>query len=220
MRLAAALGLGLILVASGCASADQSRHPLTYVALGASDAVGVGATNPDSGGWVPRFGARLGSNVRVVNLGVSGSTLAQALQEQLQPAIDARPNVITVWLAVNDFNARIPLEDYSKNLDTLLSQLDPLHAQVLVGNVPDLGRVAAYRGADATALDAEVGRWNEAIARIVAQHGATLVDLFARWQEVTQHPEYLSQDGFHPSDEGYARLADVFAEAASARPSS
>src|SRR5690349_16684075 len=166
MRLAAALGLGLIVAASGCTLQKQPEKPLTYVALGASDAVGVGATNPDTDGWVPRFGAELGPNVRLINLGVSGSTLNQALQEQLQPALDARPDVVTVWLAVNDLNARVPLERYSQDLDNLLTQLDPLHAQVLVGNVPDLGRVAAYRGADPSALDAEVAAWNEAIARI------------------------------------------------------
>jgi lysophospholipase L1-like esterase len=34
---------------------------------------------------------------------------------------------------------------------------------------------------------------------------------------LADHPEYLSADGFHPSSDGYARLADVFAEAAGAR---
>ena len=61
---------------------------------------------------------------RLVNLGVSGSTLAQALQEQLGPAVDAQPDVVTVWLAVNDLNARVPLEQYAADLETLLGQLD------------------------------------------------------------------------------------------------
>ena len=69
---------------------------------------------------MPRFGASLGHDVQIVNLGVSGSTLAQALDEQVGPAVDARPEVITVWLAVNDLNARVPLERYTADLDTLL----------------------------------------------------------------------------------------------------
>jgi lysophospholipase L1-like esterase len=149
----------------------------------------------------------------VVNLGVSGSTVSQALREQVGPALDARPDVVTVWLAVNDLNARVPLERYTTDLDALLSQLDSTHARVLVGNVPDLGRLAAYRGIDPAPLQAEVDRWNSAIAQTAARHGATVVDLFGRWQEVADHPEYLSGDGFHPSSEGYARLADVFGEA-------
>ena len=202
-----------MLVTAACAPRAAAERPLTYVAIGASDAVGVGAANPETDGWVPRLGARLGSSVHVVNLGVSGSTLAQALDEQIGPAVDAQPDVVTVWLAVNDLNARVPLERYAADLDTLLGQLETTHARVLVGNVPDLGALAAYRGVDPQPLKLEVDRWNAAIADAVARHGATLVDLHARWQEVAEHPEYLSSDGFHPSTAGYQALADVFAEA-------
>jgi len=217
MRIVGLLGLGLLLASTACMPSTSPSRPLTYVAIGASDAVGVGADDPETQGWVPRLGARLGPNVRVVNLGVSGSTLRQALDEQLGPALDARPDVVSVWLAVNDLNAQVPLEQYAADLDTLLGRLEGTHAKVLVGNVPDVGRLAAYRGVDPGPLEAEVTRWNQAIAETVARHGATLVDLYGRWQEVADHPEYLSQDGFHPSADGYARLAEVFAEAAGAR---
>src|SRR5262252_5924787 len=123
----------MLVLAAACDARAQPRS-LTYVAIGASDAVGVGASNPETDGWVPRFGAHLGSNARVVNLGVSGSTLSQALEEQLGPALDAQPDVVTVWLAVNDLNARVPLEQYAADLDTLLGELDATHARVLVGN--------------------------------------------------------------------------------------
>jgi acyl-CoA thioesterase I len=204
-------GLVLVLVSAACVAQAQPR-PLTYVAIGASDAVGIGATNPETDGWVPRFGTRLGSNVHVVNLGVSGSTLGQALQEQVGPALDAQPDVITVWLAVNDLNARVPLEQYGAQLDNLLGQLEATHARILVGNVPDLSALAAYRGIDPGPLNAEVDAWNAVIAETTARHGATLVDLHAHWQEINQHPEYLSADGFHPSSDGYQALADVFSE--------
>jgi lysophospholipase L1-like esterase len=198
---------------AACVVRAQAARPLTYVAIGASDAVGVGAKNPETEGWVPRFGARLGPNVRIVNLGVSGSTLAQALDEQLGPALDAQPDVVTVWLAVNDLNARVPLESYAADLDTMLGQLAQTHARVLVGDVPDLGALAAYRGVDPSLLRAEVDRWNVVIVDTAARHGATLVDLHSHWREIVDHPEYLSADGFHPSTDGYHALADVFGEA-------
>jgi lysophospholipase L1-like esterase len=210
---AGALVLMLSLVTSACAVHAQPARPVTYVAIGASDAVGVGAAKPETEGWVPQFGARLGSNVRVVNLGVSGSTLGQALQEQLAAAIDAHPDVVTVWLAVNDLNAHVPLESYAADLDTLLGELEATQARVLVGNVPDLRGLAAYRGIDPAPLVAEVDQWNAVIADGVERHGATLVDLHAHWREVLDHPEYLSADGFHPSTAGYQALADAFAEA-------
>lgn len=215
------VGLALGVAASACHTQAQAQtqtqaqatKPLTYVAIGASDAVGIGAQNPETDGWVPKVGRHLGPNVRVVNLGVSGSTLAQALVEQVGPAVDAQPDYVTVWLAVNDLNARVPLDQYAADLDTLLADLEPTQAQVFVGNVPDLGKLAAYRGIDPTALNAEVDRWNQVIADTTARHGATLVDLHARWRDIVDHPEYLSSDGFHPSSDGYTALADVFAQA-------
>jgi lysophospholipase L1-like esterase len=213
MWIKALLGAVSMVAALAIATAGaepQAAQPLTYVAIGASDAVGVGATNPETDGWVPRLATQLGPDVHVVNLGVSGSTLSQALQEQLGPALDANPDVVTVWLAVNDFNAQIPLEAYAADLDTLLGQLETTHARVLVGNIPDLGALAPYRGIDPVPLRKQVDRWNSVIADTTARHGDTLVDLYSHWQEITQHPEYLSSDGFHPSSEGYQALADVF----------
>src|SRR6266496_5243432 len=137
-------GLVVTIAASGCSVRVQAARPVTYVAIGASDAVGVGARDPLTEGWVPRLGARLGSEARVINLGVSGSTLAQALDEQLGPAVDARPDVVTVWLAVNDFNAGVPLERYAADLDRLLGALRQTQARVLVGNVPDLAPLAPF----------------------------------------------------------------------------
>jgi lysophospholipase L1-like esterase len=162
---------------------------------------------------VPRLGARFGRDARVINLGVSGSTLRQAIDEQLGAAVDAQPDVVTVWLAVNDLNGRVPLEQYAADLERVLAALEATHATVLVGNIPHIAPLAVFAGRDASALQAEVDRWNQVIADTSARHGATLVDLYSRWREVAEHPEYISQDGFHPSSEGYAALADVFGEA-------
>src|SRR5687768_6443698 len=46
--------------------------PLTYVAIGASDALGFGLRNPAQDGWVPLLAGRLPAGTRLVNLGVPG----------------------------------------------------------------------------------------------------------------------------------------------------
>jgi lysophospholipase L1-like esterase len=195
-----------------CSRPATAAAPLTYVALGASDAVGVGAAAPETEGWVPRLGSMLGPDARVINLGVNGSTLSQALKEQLGPALDARPSLVTVWLAVNDLNAGVPLPRYEADLETLLSEINQAGRCVLVGNVPDLTQAPRYQRADPMALRATIQQWNAVIAGVAERHGAAIVDLDARWRELTERPEYISADGFHPSSEGYARLATVFFE--------
>lgn len=198
---------------SGPPQAEAGSRPLRYVAIGASDAVGVGARSPETEGWVARFHAALPPGSSLVNLGVSGSKLAPALQQQLPVALASQPDVVTVWLAVNDLADGVPLERYRADLDTLLASLDSTGALVLVGNVPDLTLLPAFRSRDPDTLAAQIGAWNSAIAEIVDRHGAVLVDLRSRWREHAEHPEYTSGDGFHPSTEGYARLAAVFRQA-------
>jgi acyl-CoA thioesterase I len=202
----------MALLACGCSQPAVAATPFTYVAIGASDAVGVGAASPETEGWVPRLGALLGSEVRVVNLGVSGSTLAQALKEQLGPAVDAHPNLVTIWLAVNDLNAHVPLPRYESDLDQLLTDVSGDGRCVLVGNVPDLTRAPAYARVEPQALQSMIQSWNAVIDSVVGRHGARLVDLNARWQEMTERPELISADGFHPSSAGYERLAALFLE--------
>jgi len=195
-------------------SGEERVRPLVYVALGASDAVGVGATDPATDGWVPQLHSKMPPGTQLVNLGVSGSLLRDALTQQLPVAVDVQPDIVTVWLAVNDFNARVPLEDYTAQLDTLLRELrQRTSARIAVANVPDLSVVPAYRAIDPRVLRAEIARWNEAIARVCRQHGVLLVDLSGTWQELAANPDYVSTDGFHPSSTGYRRLAEIFWEA-------
>ena len=125
---------------------------------------------------------------------------------------------MTVWLAVNDLNARVPLERYAADLDRLLGALASTRARVLVGNVPDLARLPVFSGRDQARVRAEVDRWNQVIATTAERHGARVVDLHSRWNELAEHPEYVAQDGFHPSSEGYARLAELFSETLDAAP--
>src|SRR6266567_8347704 len=45
--------------------------PITYVALGASDAVGIGSNQPGSQGYVPLIATRLPKGSHSINLGIS-----------------------------------------------------------------------------------------------------------------------------------------------------
>ena len=208
------LAAGLLILAvwsPGSQPASAGARPLTYVALGASDSVGVGATVPERESWVAALHARLPDGSRLVNLGVSGSLLRQALDQQLPVALDADPDLVTVWLAVNDLNARVPLDRYTADLDALLGALrEHTDAVILVGNVPDLSALPAAGRMNLQPIP----RWNAQIEEVVARNGAQLVDLGDAWREVAEHPEYVSSDGFHPSTAGYARLADRFHAAA------
>jgi lysophospholipase L1-like esterase len=193
---------------------------VVYVAIGASDAVGVGADDPNTQGYVPRLIARLPKGSFALNLGVNGFTVQQALAQELPQAIKAHPTLITVWLVGNDFRRCTPLQQYGTDLDALLTQLQAqTHAQVFVGNAPDFSQLPFFKqgasGGGACVQGASPGRvrslaqqWNAVINATVARHGDVLVDLFN--DQLAGQSDLVSSDGFHPSSKGYALLADFF----------
>ena len=193
---------------------------VNYVALGASDAVVVGATDPNRTAYVPIIISRLPKDAATLNLGISGETLHQALTDEMPQAISAQPTLVTVWLVGNDFKDCVSLQQYGADLNTLLTQLQQqTHAKVFVANAPDFSALPALRaqvgsgsfcGAPATlaSVRSQAQQWNRVIAAAVLAHHDTLVDLFN--SGLSSHPDYISSDGFHPSDQGYLALANLF----------
>lgn len=195
-------------------AADAARYRLTYVAVGASDAFGIGTDDPDQQAWPTSLTQLLGDRVHLINLGIPGATVAQAQQTETPIALDAHPDIITVWLAVNDLADGVALPTYRAQLQALLASLvGGTHARVYVGNVPDLTLLPHFADRDPAALSAQVRQWNDTIAGVCAATGATLVDLYAVSQGLTSNPDYISGDGFHPSAVGALHLATIFADA-------
>ncbi len=191
-----------------------------YVALAASDGVGYGASDPNHTAYVPIIISRLPHGSTALNLGISGETLHKALVDDLPHAIAANPTLITIWLVGNDFRDCVPLQQYGSDLNTLLTQLQTqTSAKVFVANAPDFSALPAVAQVAATGtfcgapsslatVRAQTQQWNQVINASVAAHHDTLVDLFN--SDLSSHPDYISSDGFHPSDKGYLALANLF----------
>ena len=103
---------------------------------------------------------------------------------------------------------------------------------VLVANTPNLAQLPAYRAClreaptsgptclipDALlptpqAAATAVAGYDAAISDAAKREGATLVDLHLDGRQITQYPEWISADGFHPSGQGYAVIAKQFEDA-------
>jgi len=188
--------------------------PVTYVALGASDAVGIGSNVPGSQGYVPLVAAHLPKGSHLINLGISGIQLHEALSQELPLALSTSPSLITIWLVANDFIGGVTYDNYVHDLNTLLQQLHVnTHARIVMANLPDLTRLPAFANetsAQKSQMIVAIQKWNKGIAQLANKYGVALVDLFSQGSQITAHPEYISGDGFHPSPSGYVQLANYF----------
>ena len=199
--------------------------PPVYVAVGASETTGQGSDQPLRDGW-PRVLHRtaMAEGAVFVNMGIPGATVAQALTEEMNQAVAARPNLVTIWLNVYDLARGVPVADYERQLDTLVRTLRGNGSvRVLVANTPPFEDLPAYRSGrlffpvtpDVDTARQLVDDYNAAIARVVARDGALLVDLHALGaaaHDAGTDAAFYSRDGLHPSTAGHAAIAAAFAD--------
>jgi acyl-CoA thioesterase I len=209
------------LSACGAGHADRSRAlpanrdaAVVYVALGDSTVEGVAATSPDRN-YVSQLFARLHAiypAARMVNLGRGGAMSADVVAAQLPRAVALRPDLVTLSVGPNDITGGVPVEIFERNVDRILRTLvRDTRAMVVVNLLPDLAVTPRFRTSDQReAVGHATRRFNDALARTARAHEVAVVDLFgASRDEVPRRPELVASDGYHPSDLGYARWAEL-----------
>jgi acyl-CoA thioesterase I len=238
------------------APAPTPMQDVFYTAIGASDAVGVGASViciplapcPDGTGYVPIIARRLavGRTVTLTNLGIPGAVLSPRIQslgqqygrsipgnflDQSVRLVPATTTVVTIFAGGNDVNAigtaidrgaagnDVPgyiagqVRQFGEELTSLISGVRSRapNARIVIANLPNLGALPYAQGFTAvqrgilTQLSA--GFSQQAINPLAAQ-GIPIVDTLCDPRAYDR--SYYSSDGFHPSDAGYAFLADGF----------
>lgn len=181
---------------------------LLYVAIGDSAAQGIGASAP-SRGYVgilaDHIRVETGRTVRVVNLSVSGATVALGVRDQLPRLRKLKPDVVTVAIGANDI-AMWDAAVFEAGIREVLAAV-PEHA--FVADLP------CFHFPHNERKVAEANRIVRAVAR---EHGMTVVPLHATTERqglrgiVTQ----FANDMFHPNDRGYRVWAEAFLPALSA----
>ncbi len=212
-------------------SSPAQRPAIVYAAVGASETLGVGAKDPLRDAWPQVFyRTALPRSANFYDFGIPGATVASALTDEAPEALSVEPTLVTVWLNVNDLIAGVTATAYEGELDQLVHALRRGGAaRVMLANTPWLDRLPVYLGCHAgtapsgvdcppalaatspAELNADVDAYNSAIAQVAQREGAILVDLHAQGEVPDTHPDWVSGDGFHPSTNGHAAIAAVFA---------
>lgn len=204
-----------ISAASLVACADGPPEPpqrLIYLALGASDAVGLGA-EPITRGYVFQITNELDDRIDVVlltNLGVPGANTEQ-LDDVLELFVksDVKPGLVTVWTGANDIIRGEDADDFEDDLEGIFERLrDRTDGVIVAANIPDLTELPRFREEpDEDVTRERIEEFNQAIAAQAEDYDVLLVDLHS---EVVEDYLVSDRDGFHPSNEGHRRIAEQF----------
>ena len=181
-----------------------------YVALGDSTGVGVGARE---GGYVARIFKRIEAvrgGSALTNFCVSGATSADVVNRQLERGVAADPNLVTLGIGINDIGHGLEIEEFAENYDAILKRLKAgTRATIVVSNLPDISSAPRIPPALRSEYQQRIIMFNQKLEEIARRHGVVIFDVFGiTHEQLPQHPEYFSVDGFHPSDQGYQLWAD------------
>ncbi len=195
------------------AGSAPAGPPIRYAMLGDSSAAGLGADHPlhTPGSLIAQgLAALTGRPVELRSAAVVGA-VSSDLDAQVEGLSEWAPEVATIMIGANDVTHVVLPAVAVRHLDQAVRRLHGLGCQVVVGTAPDLGTIRPVPHPLRW-----VGRtWSRQLAAaqtvaVVEAGGRTvsLGDLLGTEFDAKAEAMF-SADRFHPSSEGYARLAAV-----------
>jgi lysophospholipase L1-like esterase len=212
-RLSRALGVAVCcLCLASCGGAKEKSIEFIYLALGASDATGVGAV-PLTEGYVYLIARELDRQIPgvfLVNMGVPGARI-DLIKEQVRVAkqLRTKADLVTLWTGANDvINGADPTQ-FQQQLRALLGIVkEDISTTIVVANLPDLTQLPRFRTSpNAAVTPARIEAFNRIIAEETRSAGGSLVDLQA---SPIRDDLVFDVDGFHPNNTGHRELARQF----------
>jgi lysophospholipase L1-like esterase len=212
-RLSGALRVAVCcLYLAGCGGTKEKSIEFIYLALGASDATGVGAL-PLTEGYVYLIARELDRQIPgvfLVNLGVPGARI-DLIKEQVRVAkqLGTKADLVTLWTGANDLVNGDDPKQFQERLRALLRMVkDHISRTIVVGNLPDLTQLPRFRTSPSpTVTTARVDAFNRVIAEETRSVGGSLVDLHA---SPVRDDLVFDVDGFHPNNAGHREIAKQF----------
>ncbi|MCB0862343.1 MAG: SGNH/GDSL hydrolase family protein [Solirubrobacterales bacterium] len=180
-----------------------------FVAIGDSQTEGVGDPTGPGGverGWADRFAERLAARqgeLLYANLAVRGKLLGQIDEDQMEPALAMRPDLVSLVGGLNDvIRPGCDIDLVLARMDMMQGRLAATGATVLSITYPDpalmmpMGRF----------LSDTMAEFNRGLRRIAERHGTLLLDV-SKSTGVTD-PGHWCDDRLHLNSTGHQVMAD------------
>lgn len=144
--------------------------------------------------------AYTGQTIVVVSAGRGGELAVDGVRRLPDALREARPDLLLLMEGVNDLNNTAGVGPTIGAMESMIKYARAQGVPVFVATLPPQRR----GGPRASSVDL-VAAFNDELRKTAAAEGATLVDLNSAFDLA-----WIGQDGLHPTDAGYSRLADIF----------
>ena len=185
------------------------QHPWSrYVALGDSFTEGIGDPEPTvpggHRGWADRVAEVLSQGTEdfaYANLAVRGKLIQQIIDEQLDPALALRPDLITISAGGNDvIRPRTDPDEIAARFEYAIERLSRNHATIVIFTGVDVGFSPVFRG-----IRGKVAIYNENLRTIAKRYDCVVADQWALTE--IQDQRMWSPDRLHLNSLGHHTVA-------------
>ena len=148
--------------------------------------------------------------IEVLNAGRAGNQAVDDKGRFSTVIGDAKPQLVLLMEGANDLNGLAPGESINARITATVNALEEMVKDAGFRGIPVMiATLPPQRpGGPKTAVATAVDRFNAAVKTMAASKGAQLVDVNA------QLPlSNIGQDGLHPTEAGYQKMAEIWLEA-------
>jgi len=147
--------------------------------------------------------------VSVFNAGIAGRKAAEDRSRLADAISDTSPELVLLVEGANDLNAIVG-PGTNAQVDFAVGSMEDLVKDTVRRGIPImLGTLPPQRpGGPKAGGEALLEKYNNDLKTMAAKKGAILVDVHAQFPLAL-----IGQDGLHPTELGYQRLADIFLDA-------
>ncbi len=153
-----------------------------------------------------------GQSVAVFNAGKAGEKVvaSDTLRRFNDALSEAKPELVLLMEGANDLNnagemVNAVITGIVGNLEDMVKEAGRRNIPIMIGTLPPQ-RLPKGMGAP------HIGRFNAALRDMASKKGAILVDVNGQMPEAS-----IGQDGLHPTEAGYQKLAEIYLDAIKGR---
>jgi lysophospholipase L1-like esterase len=181
-----------------------------FVAMGDSQTEGVGDPTGPGGierGWADRFAeglakSRPASDLLYANLAVRGRRIAQIEDEQLGPALEMEPDLVSLIAGINDvIRPGCDVDAVLGRMDGMQQRFTSTGATIMTVTFPDPANMTPV----GKLVGGTMAAFNQGLREIAARHGSLLLDIEPI--AAAADPRLWCDDRLHLNTGGHRRMA-------------
>jgi lysophospholipase L1-like esterase len=185
---------------------------LVYVALGDSLTAGVGVDDyKQSYPYLIAKKLAVKNNIILKDRSAPGFKTEDLKNILLPLTISDKPDIVTLFIGINDIRGNISRENFKKNYEQILeSLLKNTSAKIYVINIPFIESGNSILPPYNYYFDFKTKEFNKIIKDLAVKNNVQYIDLYSPTsKEFRKSDSYYSTDLFHPSAKGYSFWADI-----------